>query len=488
MEAAHTASELITVGTTVFERQRPAASVVRHSLADTEHAVFWRDDLPESLLPDRPPLVGTRRADLVVVGGGYTGLWTALLATERHPDAKVVVVEAQRVGWAASGRNGGFCEESLTHGHENGMARWPKEMPLLDRLGRENLDAIQAAEARYGIDFQFERTGQLAPAVEPHQVEWLEEWAAEGEEGVVYLDRAEAQASVHSPTYLAAVWEKDACGMVHPARMAAELARVCEERGVEIFERSHVTGLDTTGPGVVVSTADGRVEASRAALGTNVFPSLIKRNRLMTVPVYDYVLMTEPLSDAQLASIGWEDRQGIGDLANQFHYYRITKDNRILFGGYDAIYHYGRRVDPAHEERPETWAKLASHFFTTFPQLEGLRFTHQWAGAIDTSTQFTAFFGTARERRVAYAAGFTGLGVGSTRFAGEVMLDLLDGVSNERTELEMVRRRPLPFPPEPAASMGINATRWSLDRADHNRGRRNLLLKTLDALGLGFDS
>ncbi|MFE5407427.1 NAD(P)/FAD-dependent oxidoreductase [Microbacterium sp. NPDC056569] len=476
------------MGTTVFERQRPAASVVRHSLADTKHSVFWRDDLPERLAPDRPSLTGTHRADLVVVGAGYTGLWTALLATERDPDARVVVVEAQRAGWAASGRNGGFCEASLTHGHENGMARWPKEMPTLDRLGRENLDAIEASQARYGMDFQFERTGQLAPAVEPHQVEWLKKWAAEGEEGVVYLDQAEAQASVHSPTYLAAVWEKNACGMVHPALMAAELARVCEERGVQIFERSHVTALDTSGPGVVVVTAEGRVEASRAALGTNVFPSLIKRNRLMTVPVYDYVLMTEPLTADQLASIGWQDRQGIGDMANQFHYYRITKDDRILFGGYDAIYRYGRKMNPEYENRPETWAKLASHFFTTFPQLEGLRFTHQWAGAIDTSTQFTAFFGTARDNRVAYAAGFTGLGVGSTRFAGEVMLDLLDGVKNERTQLEMVRKRPLPFPPEPAASMGINATRWSLDRADHNKGRRNLLLKTLDALGLGFDS
>jgi glycine/D-amino acid oxidase-like deaminating enzyme len=476
------------VGTTVFERQRPAASVVQHSLADTKHAVFWRDDLPQSLTPDRPSLAGTTRADLVVVGGGYTGLWTALLATEREPGAKVVVLEAQRVGWAASGRNGGFCEASLTHGHENGMARWPDEMPVLDRLGRENLDAIEASEARYGMDFQFERTGQFAPAVEPHQVEWLKEWAAEGEEGVVYLDQAEAQASVHSPTYLAAVWEKHACGMVHPARMAAELARVCEERGVEIFERSHVTGLDTSGPGVVVATADGRVEASRAALATNVFPSLIKRNRLMTVPVYDYVLMTEPLTDAQVASIGWQDRQGIGDMANQFHYYRITKDNRILFGGYDAIYHYGRKVDPAYEERPETWARLASHFFTTFPQLTGVKFSHRWGGVIDTSTRFCAFFGEAHGGRVQYVSGFTGLGVGATHFAADVMVDRLEGRITERTELQMVRDVPLPFPPEPLASIGINLTRWSLDQADHNQGKRNPLLKTLDALGLGFDS
>jgi glycine/D-amino acid oxidase-like deaminating enzyme len=476
------------VGTTVFERRQPNPSVIDRSFEGTAHAVFWRDDLPQDLLPDRPELSGDHRADLVVVGAGYTGLWTALLAKERTPDAKVVVVEAQRAGWAASGRNGGFCEASLTHGRENGMARWPKEMPTLERLGLANLDAIEASEARYGMDFQFERTGQLSPAVEPHQVEWLKEWAAEGEEGVVYLDEAEVQASIHSPTYLAAVWEKDACGMVHPARLAAELARVAEDRGVEIFERSRVTGLDTDAGGVTVRTEKGRVSASRAVLATNVFPSLIKRNRLMTVPVYDYVLMTEPLTDEQLASIGWADRQGIGDMANQFHYYRITKDNRILFGGYDAIYHYGRKVRPAYENRPETWELLASHFFTTFPQLEGLRFSHRWAGAIDTSTQFTAFYGTARAGRVAYAAGFTGLGVGSTRFAAEVMLDLLDGVENERTQLELVRKRPLPFPPEPAAAMGINATRWSLARADHHGGKRNVLLRTLDALGLGFDS
>jgi glycine/D-amino acid oxidase-like deaminating enzyme len=136
----------------------------------------------------------------------------------------------------------------------------------------------------------------------------------------------------------------------------------------------------------------------------------------------------------------------------------------------------------------ETFERLSDHFFATFPQLEGLRFTHRWAGVIDTSTRFAAFYGTARDNRVAYAAGFTGLGVAAARFAAEVVLDLLEQRDNERTRLRMVRDRPLPFPPEPIAAMGINATRWSLDRADHTRGRRNMLLKTLDALGLGFDS
>lgn len=143
---------------------------------------------------------------------------------------------------------------------------------------------------------------------------------------------------------------------------------------------------------------------------------------------------------------------------------------------------------PEYEDRDESYRTLASHFFTTYPQLEGLSFSHRWAGAIDTSTQFCAFHGLARRGRVAYAAGFTGLGVAATRFAAEVMLDRLGGEATPRTQLEMVRKKPLPFPTEPFAKIGIEATKWSLDRADHREGRRNLMLRTLDRLGLGFDS
>ncbi|UIP57619.1 NAD(P)/FAD-dependent oxidoreductase [Agromyces marinus] len=482
------------MGTTVFERRTPAASVIDRSLEGTRRSVFWIDDLADEAKRPRPRLEGTRSADLAVVGGGYTGLWTAVLAKRANPDLHVVLIEAKRIGWAASGRNGGFCEASLTHGRENGLSRWPDEIDELDRLGLANLDAIEASEAELGIDFEFERNGALDVAIEPHQVEWLHEAAADaasrGDDTVKLLDEHQVRAEVDSPTYLGAIWNTRTSAILHPAKLAAELARVAEEAGVEIFEDSPVTRLDTPGStgAVQVVTDRGRVDATRAVLATNVFPALLKRNRLMTVPVYDYVLMTEPLTDEQRASIGWANRQGIGDMANQFHYSRMTRDGRILYGGYDAIYHFGGRIRDEYEDRPESFRKLASHFFTTYPQLEGLRFTHQWAGAIDTSTQFTAFTGLARDGRVAYASGFTGLGVASTRFMAETMLDLLAGRDTERTRLKMVKTRPLPFPPEPAASLGINATRWSLDRADHNGGRRNVLLKTLDALGLGFDS
>ncbi len=472
------------MNTTVFERNVPQPAVVAKALQDAVHSPFWIDDLQHAA-PRHPRLEGSASADLVIVGGGYTGLWTALRAKEREPDRSVILLEAERVAWAASGRNGGFCESSLTHGYENGKNRWPDELDTLERLGLENLERMQQAVKKYGMDCDWERSGELNVAVEPHQVEWLKEEAAEGS---VFLDQEAVRAEVQSPTYLAGRWHKDSVAMVHPYKLGLELARVAGELGVRIYEDTRVRALKDHAGGVTVLADSGQVEAGQVVLGTNAYPSLLKRNRQMTVTVYDYALMTEPLTAQQLEAIGWSNRQGIGDMANQFHYYRLSKDNRILFGGYDALYFRGGRVNPRHEDRPATWEKLAAHFFTTFPQLEGVKFSHKWAGPIDSSTQFSAFFGTARRGRVAYAAGFTGLGVGATAFAADVLLDLLSGQETERTRVEMVRKRPLPFPPEPLASVGINLTRWSMDRADHNYGKRNIILKTLDAVGLGFDS
>jgi glycine/D-amino acid oxidase-like deaminating enzyme len=380
----------------------------------------------------------------------------------------------------------GFVEASLTHGHENGKTRWPNEIDRLEAMGVENLDGMQAEIERLGLDVEWQRSGMLAVATEPHQVAWLQESAAEGDG--TFLDGEAVRAEVHSPTFLAGLLEADTCAIVHPAKLALELARACTEAGVIIYEHTNATSLSSGTASVEVAANGAVITAKQVVLATNVFPHLLRRNRFHTVPVYDYVLSTEPLTDAQVQSIGWQNRQGIGDSANQFHYYRMTKDNRIVFGGYDAVYHFGRKVDAKYEDRQETYRRLAAHFFITFPQLEDVRFSHRWAGAIDTNTRFCAHWGLARDDRVAYVNGFTGLGVGAARFAADVCLDLLGGTPTPRTELQMVRQKPLPFPPEPLASVGIQATRWSLDRADHSAGHRNVLLRTLDALGLGFDS
>ncbi|QFS92018.1 Gamma-glutamylputrescine oxidoreductase [Mycobacterium sp. THAF192] len=466
---------------TVFDAEVDAALIDR-SLAATTLGSVWLD----TERPEHPPAAGPTTCDLLVVGGGYTGLWSALHAARRHPDRRIVLIEADRIGWAASGRNGGFVDASLTHGYENGKSRWPNEIDALEHMGMQNLDGMQAEIAELGLQVDWQRTGMLTVATEPHQIEWLEEAAGQGQGRA--LDQAQVRAEVDSPTYLAGLLSPDTCAIVDPAKLALELARACVEAGVDVHEHTTARQLISGGAALRVHTDGPVITCRQVVLATNVFPSLLRRNRFHTVPVYDYVLATEPLSETQLDRIGWRNRQGVGDSANQFHYYRLTADNRIVWGGYDAIYHFGRRIDSSYEDRTDSYRRLAAHFFITFPQLDDVTFTHRWAGPIDTNTRFCAHWGLAREGRVAYVNGFTGLGVAATRFAADVCLDLLDGATTARTGLEMVRKKPLPFPPEPLASAGIQATRWSLDRADHSAGRRNLLLRALDAAGLGFDS
>ena len=461
----------------------------RRTYADASWTPYWLDrpDRPEV----RPALQGERTADLVIVGGGFTGLWAAVQALEDTPGRDVVLLEGERIAFGASGRNGGFCEASLTHGLENGLQRFPSEIERIEREGRENLAGIAATIERYGIDCSWEETGTLVVATEPHQVEWCRDAEPHLHDygyDATFLDRGAVQAEVHSPLYIGGLWRKDGGACIDPARLAWGLADAAARLGATIHERSPVIGIDDDGGALVVRTPIGRVRARRVILGTNAFPPIAKKLQRYILPVYDFVLMTEPLIAEQKAAIGWANRQGLADMTNQFHYYRLTEDNRILWGGYDAIYHWNNGVDPRHERRDATYAILAQQFFETFPQLEGLRFTHTWAGAIDTCSRFSVFFGQEFGGKLAYAAGYTGMGVGATRWGARVSLDLVDDLQTARIQLSLVRKKPLPFPPEPIRSAGVWLTRRALARADRRQGRRGLWLKLLDAVGLGFDS
>lgn len=472
-----------------FIEANTPASLIDAALANTDYSPYWlqHPDRPAPL----PALEGSLSTDLLVVGGGYSGLWTALLAKEADPNRQVVLIESQTIGWAASGRNGGFCEASLVHGESNGETHLPKENARLTELGTENLAGIVQTIEKYNIDCDLIQSGSLNVATEKYQSAWLQEEAA-AHPGTHYMDADEVKSHINSPLFHGGIWEKETTVLVHPAKLAWGLRRVCLELGVQIFEHTKGEGLEATDAAIIVRTGAGTITAARVALATNVFPSLLKRHRMHTIPVYDYALMTEPLSEEQRAAIGWDENMGLADMNNRFHYSRPTIDEnggwRILFGGYDAVYHYGREVKPAYDHHQETYRKLAAHFIGTFPQLEGIKFSHAWGGAIDTCSRFFAFFDTSHGGRVAYCAGFTGLGVGATRFGARVMLDLLSGTKTELTELEMVKKKPLPFPPEPVAWLGVKLMTNGLIKADRNEGKRGPFLKVMDAAGMGFDS
>jgi len=328
------------------------------------------------------------------------------------------------------------------------------------------------------------RSGELTVLLEPYQEAWDDSLLREYGHDVVRFDGEAMRAEVHSPTYRGGIWTRDGAGVLDPGKLCAGLRAAALRLGVRVFEHTAAMSID----GGVVLTPSGRVRARRTLLATSACPPLLRSLKHYVVPVYDYALVTEPLSEPQRESIGWKRRQGIGDGGNQFHYYRLTADDRILFGGYDAVYRFRGPVGPRWDEHDATFALLSQHFFTTFPQLEGLRFTHRWGGAIDTCSRFSVFFGLAHGGRTAYALGYTGLGVASSRFGARVALDLLDGRDTEATRLRYVRSKPVPFPPEPLRTAVIQLTRNRLAAADRREGRRGLWLGLLDRLGLGFDS
>jgi glycine/D-amino acid oxidase-like deaminating enzyme len=369
---------------------------------------------------------------------------------------------------------------------------FPDEMAQLTELGNRNFREMLEALDRHAIDARYEGRGKLGVATEPAQVQGLREYAEVVERfggKAVWLDREQVRGEIASPTYHGGIWiQSGDGGVLDPAMLCWGLQRALERLSVRVFEGTSVEHLSRSRDGIELHTSGGRLRARKVLLATNAFRSPLRRMRPAVVPVWDYAFMSEPLAASQMAAIGWKNRQGVVDCGNQFHYYRLTLDDRILWGGYDAIYHYGSALRNEHEQRPETLELLSRQFFETFPQLEGLRFSHTWGGPIGTTTRFCMDTGSAFAGRVAWAIGYTGAGVVASRFGARIGLDRLDEPDSPRLQLRLARRRALPWPPEPLRYLAIQLTRRELARADRNEGRRGAWLRLLDRLGLGFDS
>lgn len=458
----------------------------------TDH-VYW---LSRVAAESRPPLRVSVAADVAIVGAGFTGLWTAIRLLEADATLRVVVLEQGSVAFGASGRNGGFCAASLTHGLANGLRHFPDEVDILEEEGLRNLQELVGFVRTHGIDCHLEETGTLDVATTPWQLAQLEEevaLAARHGGSPVLLDRGAIQDALNSPTYLGGIrYPASHTVMVDPAALCRGLARVATDMGATIHEHTRVRSISATDQAARLVTAapdgtEGSVIADRVVAATSAYVGWYPPLRRVAVPVYDYVLVSEPLTTEQRQAIGWQGREGASDSGNRFHYFRLTPDDRILWGGYDAIYHYGSRVDPALDQRPASFATLEANFRTMFPQLADLAFPYRWGGAIDTSARFHVTFGRGLKDRLVYAVGYTGLGVGASRWAAGIVRDMILRPDSELLRLRFVRRRPFPWPPEPVRSIGIRWVQRDLARADET-GRRSVVLRILDILGIGFDS
>ncbi len=459
------------------------------ALADTKFACFWLDQegRPERL--DR--LKNSQQCELLIVGGGFTGMWAAIQAKERNPDLDIVLIEATEIGDGASGRNGGFLQASLAHGDNNADYHFPGEKDRLIELGHQNLREFIETLDRYNIDARYECNGSIGVTTRPEQNEGMAEWAEEAREAgddVVWFNREEIQREINSPTYQGGLWYRGGQdGLVDPAYLCWGLKKIILSLGVRVFEGTPMVRMDTRTGGMTVECPGGSIRCQKILMATNAFHNPIGRIRRSVIPVWDYVVVTEPMSPEQREKIGWKRRQGLSNSANMFHYYRLTHDDRIVWGGGTTVnYYYGNRRDAGVSDPRDRMEKLSADFFETFPQLDGIRFTHRWGGIIASSTRFCMVPGSAYDGRVAWSVGYTGLGVGATRFGARVGLELLGYDPTDILDMSFVRKKALPWPPEPFRWIGVTLTRKEMSRADRNHGKRGLWLKILDRLNLGF--
>lgn len=395
-------------------------------------------------------------------------------------------------GYGASGRNAGIVGEALDHSHELAAAHFGlDEARELARLGRENLDELERFLALRGIDGEFERSGQLIMALTPaHEGDLARSVAFAQSLGLSdwrYLSAEEARAEVASPLYRGAALAPQS-GTLHPIKLLDGLRAEALRQGVRIFERTPVTGLCSSGGRIVAKTPGGCVHAGKAILATNAYTHRL-RPRLLSrfLPLYDYILVSEPLSPQERETIGWRGRQGVTDARAFFNYYRLTSDGRILFGTSEAVYYPGNRVDPHCDHSAPHYEALRASFRRHFPGLAGLRFPYAWGGPICSTTRLTPFFGSAASGRLLYGLGYTGHGIGTTRIAGRILAHMALDRGSPLLELAMVRRKPLPFPPEPLRRLAVAAVTRRLRRVDAGE-RRGLLLRALEALGISFSS
>lgn len=466
---------------------RGTSQPARRALSEAKPTPFWLDS-PNA--PDvHPALVGDESADLTVVGGGFTGLWTALTAKERDPSRDVVVLERQSSPSGASGRNGGFMLGAFVDYFN--LPKYPGQEKEMMDIARDNRAQIEAALARNEIDCDFSPNGWVITATRPWHHDRLKYVKETGEQvGLTSIawDRSEVQDALHSPEFLAGVYQPEAVATVHPGKLAWGLKRACERAGVRFFENTPATSLDDRSAGIKVKTSLGSVTSAQVALATYAHPSLIPSLRHWRIPVYSHVLATEPLTAAQMDAIGWEGRQGFIDLDPFLFYYRLTKDNRIIWGYVDATSHWNRGVRAEYEQDFAVFDSMAAAFMRRFPQLEDVNFSHRWGGALDTSSRAAPLFGTTKKGRVAYALGYQP-GVGASRAGATIMLDLLEGASTPYTQLKLVsggrmHGRPSlrPFPPEPFLSIGMKVAHRAVLKQQET-GQHNVVTKTLERLG-----
>lgn len=458
-------------------------------MTDFTSLSLWHDSLGADEWAPRFPLAGDTSADIAIVGGGLTGLWTAYYLQRSDPTLRIVVLEAQVVGFGASGRNGGWCSALLpmsieamtkTHSHEQAMAMQREMFTTVDEVG-----AVAAAE---GIDCDFQKGGTVGLARTALQVARGRSQIAEmqhhgfSDDDYRWMDADEAAGRVGASNVLGATFTPH-CAAIHPSKLVRGLARVLELRGVRIYEQTPVTRIN---PGSV-ETAQGKVRAEVIVRATEAFSPALPGLRRSVAPVYSLMIATEPLDDSFFDTVGLHHRETFNDGRRMVIYGQRTADNRLAFGGRGAPYHFASKIKPEFDQHPRVHQLIHNTLKELFPSLGDAAVTHRWGGAVAVPRDWWCSARFDRATGIASAGGYVGDGVGTTNLAGRTLTDLILRVDSDLVRLPWVDHRSRQWEPEPLRWLGINgmvtlpsgADRYEEKTGKPERWRSAILSKTI---------
>ena len=427
---------------------------------------FWLATYGEYL--PNPSLIGNLKVDIAIIGGGFTGLSAAYNLRKDDPGLSVVVLEAEVVGFGASGRNGGFSmtlfglEPAVTKaifGHQRTVEAhryMERAVEYVDQLIRE-----------HGLQSDYWFPGFLRAATTPGYVKRiqhdLEILTSMGITGISWIEADQIKKEVNSPRFLGGWWEPRS-GLLNPAKQVRELKRLAMQSGASVYENTPVSEIQR-GSDFSLTTPNGKITAKKIIFATNAYSHLFHQLKRKQVPVFTHMVVTEPLSRAQLEAIGWKNRQGLEDARNLVHYFRLTSDNRITMGGSDVSLAYGGDMDRDLNSR--TFINLEQDIIWLFPHLKGIQITHRWGGPVSVPLDMAPAIGYLGDERAIYSLGCVGHGVSMTHLNGRTLADLALERKTDLTDVWFVNRHMIPWPPEPLRMAASQAIRGYLRLEDH---------------------
>lgn len=418
----------------------------------------WMDLAGFNDVKPNPPLVEDHvDADIVIIGGGFTGLASAYHLIRKFPDKRIILLEAARCGYGSSGRNGGILQDFDNHlimklYEEKGIEA-ARRYYEIDRQGPQ---LIRTMVREHKIDCDLEECGVMELALDHEQMETLlkyhEQWESLGIESKV-MDRQSLSDELNSERYVGGL-HKSLGAILNPAKLALGIKKFIESKGVEVYEQTKVIGI-TPGSILNVETEFGNITANALVLGTNAYSHKIGYFRQSIFPIGNYAIATEPLSKKRLKSIGWKKREAMWDMRSDFNYMRLTADNRILIGGEVSPYFYGNGLSTGNYK--PTLRLLEESLFKIWPQLTGIKVTHRWGGTLAMTLDYHPVIGVMGDyNNIYYGVGYSGHGVSWTQLAGKAIAELYAGEDTELTGFYCVNRTPPYLPPEPLRNIGFH--------------------------------